>query len=440
MEAFAYDPKRQRVGTAPEGRVRLERPQTGLASATLRGASASTAPARSGGAAREDAPSEAAAGREGEAGSIRSMGDATALRICSDQVVVDLRSALKELVENALDADATKIEVKLKEHGSEALEVWDNGAGIAQSDLPGVARRHHTSKLGGYGDLGKLTSFGFRGEALSSLAALSTLSVATRTRGDAAGTCLTFERDGSVASRATVPREVGTTVTVTRLFEPFAVRRRELIRTASAEVRKMLASLQAYALVCCHVRFSCSDLLTRGGRQLLLQTEGGVGGMRSAVSSIFGAKQLAELIPLSGSAAGISLHGFLSRPRAGYGRRQSDRQYLFVNQRPVDFPKLSRLVNDAFRQATAKSECFPFVLLNLKAPPDAYDVNVTPDKRTVWGTAGAPTPAFAPPRPGTLHTTTTQARTRPQTLMTPTPCAPFFEPASGMCTPPHPKA
>jgi len=135
--------------------------------------------------------------------------------------------------------------------------------------------------------------------------------------------------------------------------------------------------------VCCHVRFSCSDLLARGGRQLLLQTEGGVGGMRSAVSSIFGAKQLAELIPLSGSAAGISLHGFLSRPRAGYGRRQSDRQYLFVNQRPVDFPKLSRLVNDAFRQATAKSECFPFVLLNLKAPPDAYDVNVTPDKRTV---------------------------------------------------------
>jgi hypothetical protein len=231
MEAFAYDPKRQRVGTAPEGRAMSERPQAGLVSATLRGASASMGTARSGGSARDTtSSSEAAAEREGDAGSIRSMGDATALRMCSDQVVVDLRSALKELVENALDAGATKIDVKLREHGAETLEVWDNGGGIAQSDLPGVARRHHTSKLGGYDDLGKLTSFGFRGEALSSLAALSTLSVATRTQADAAGTCLTFGRDGSVASRATVPREVGTTVIVTRLFEPFAVRRRELVR------------------------------------------------------------------------------------------------------------------------------------------------------------------------------------------------------------------
>ncbi len=92
------------------------------------------------------------------------------------------------------------------------------------------------------------------------------------------------------------------------------------MRTAQTEVRKLLASLQAYALVCNHVRFSCINTLAKGGRQPLLQTEGGVGGMRSAIASVFGAKQLAELIPLTGSTGTVTLCGFVSRPRAGYGR------------------------------------------------------------------------------------------------------------------------
>ena len=155
-------------------------------------------------------------------------------RICSDQVIVDLQSALKELLENALDAGATKIEVRLKEHGTDLLEVADNGSGIAPENLDGVALRHHTSKLSEFDDLQKLRSFGFRGEALNSLAALATLTLSTRTAASPVGTALTFGSDGAVASRATAAREVGTCVSVGELFKSFPVRRRELQRNAAA--------------------------------------------------------------------------------------------------------------------------------------------------------------------------------------------------------------
>ena len=158
-------------------------------------------------------------------------------RICSDQVIVDLQSALKELLENALDAGATKIEVRLKEHGTDLLEVADNGSGIAPENLDGVALRHHTSKLSEFDDLQKLRSFGFRGEAL------------------------TFGSDGAVASRATAAREVGTCVSVGELFKSFPVRRRELQRNAAAEFRKVLLAVQAYAIICDGVRFVVTHTL-----------------------------------------------------------------------------------------------------------------------------------------------------------------------------------
>jgi len=332
--------------------------------------------------ARTSAASSEAAGN----GRIKNMGASTAMRICSDQVVVDMRSALKELVENSLDAGATKVELRLKEHGTELLEVCDNGGGIPANDLDGIALRHHTSKLQTFDGLSKLSSFGFRGEALNSLAALGTLTISTRTAADKVGTLLTFGRDGAVASRTPLARDVGTSVSVANLFEPFPVRRRELLRAAQAEMRKMLAALQAYSLICHTVRFNCSHTTSKGkaeSRTSLLQTEGGAGGYRSAVASVFGSKQLRELTPLSAQGGGLEVSGLLSLPRAGFGRRTSDRQYLFVNRRPVDFPRLSRLINDSFRTATAKSECFPFVILNVQAPGEAFDVNVTPDKRTV---------------------------------------------------------
>ena len=306
-----------------------------------------------------------------------------AQRICSDQVIVDLPSALKELLENALDAGATRLDVRLREHGVELLEVADNGKGIASIDLDGVALRHTTSKLSEFDDLQQLSSFGFRGEALNSLAALSSLAITTRTQADVTATALTFHTDGSVAGRAQLARDVGTCVSVGTLFAPFPVRRRELSRNASSEFRRVVSTLQAYALICDGVRFTCTHTLAKGSKQTLLQTPGGTGGLRASISAVFGAKLLSELTPLHATAGGIEVRGFISRPRAGDGRRAGDRQYLYVNGRPVDFPRLARLLNEAYRHATARAECFPVAFLDLRAPSDSYDINVTPDKRTV---------------------------------------------------------
>lgn len=312
---------------------------------------------------------------------IVSLPKAVHQRICSDQVITDLPSALKELLENALDAGATRLDIRFREYGVVSLEVADNGRGIANHDLAGAALRHHTSKLTKFDDLRQLRSFGFRGEALNSLAALSTLSLTTCTAGSATGVSLAFGSDGAVSSRTAVAREIGTSVTVAGLFEPFPVRRKELVRTANSEFRRMLALLQAYALICTAVRFSCTNALAKGGKQTLVQTEGGTGGLHASIAGVFGAKLLGELRSLTASEAGYGISGFISRPRSGGGRRSGDRQYLYVNQRPVDFPKLTRLLNDAFRAATAKSECFPVFVIDVSAPPDTYDINVTPDKR-----------------------------------------------------------
>lgn len=301
-------------------------------------------------------------------GRIHTMGSQLVQRICSDQVIVDLQSAVKELLENALDANATRIDIRLKDHGVELLEVADNGSGISSGNLPGIALRHHTSKLSQFDDLQKLRSFGFRGEALSSLSSLATLSLSTRTKDDTAGTTLTFSADGAITSRVIAAREVGTCVSVAQLFAPFPVRRRELQRNALSEFRKMLVLLQAYAIICDHVRFNCVNTPTKGGKQVLIQTQGGSDGMRAAIASVFGAKQLSELRQLSAADGDVAISGFISRPRAGDGRRGGDRQYIYVNRRPVDFPKLTRLLNETFRAATAKSECFPVAFLHVQVP------------------------------------------------------------------------
>ena len=240
--------------------------------------------------------------RTDDGGRVQRISAQTVQRICSDQVIIDLQSALKELIENALDAGASKIDVRLKEHGVELLEVADNGKGIPVESRDGVALRHHTSKLEEFDDLQRLRSFGFRGEALNSLATLATLSISTRTKDDATGALLTFGADGSVAKSAPVARDVGTAVSVAQLFGPFPVRRRELQRNATNEFRKMLATTQTYAIICDSVRFTCVNQLAKGGRQVALQTEGGRaggGGMRAAIASIFGAKQLSELQPVA---------------------------------------------------------------------------------------------------------------------------------------------
>ena len=135
------------------------------------------------------------------ASAIRPISQDSIHRICSGQVVLDLAGAVKELVENALDAGATNIEVRLKEHGAESIEVVDNGTGVSPDNYTKLTQKYATSKINVFDDLLALSSFGFRGEALSSLCALSDLSVTTRTEQEDAGTRIEYDHRGGRVER-----------------------------------------------------------------------------------------------------------------------------------------------------------------------------------------------------------------------------------------------
>ena len=326
--------------------------------------------------------------RPSEAPSIKPIAKASIHRICSGQVVLDLAGAVKELVENALDAGATNIEVRLRDHGKECVEVVDNGCGVRDGDLEMLTKKYATSKICDFTDLATLNSFGFRGEALSSLCALSELSVTTRTEGSDAGTKVTYDAEGGVQSRSVVARAVGTTVSVRDVFARLPVRHKELKRNIKREYGKLLHLLQAYALVTQDTRIVCSNqgVGKNANRTTVINTQGG-GSLRANVANVFGAKTVQSMREVQldlGEGCGGVLVGMVSKAAPGCGRGAGDRQFFFVNGRPVDLPKAARLLNETYRQfAQTTGAQYPCAVLDFRLPTDAYDVNVTPDKRKV---------------------------------------------------------
>lgn len=173
----------------------------------------------------EPPPPAAAAARR-----IARIDDATANRICSGQVITNLATAVKELVENALDAGARKVEVRLREFGAEAIEVVDDGSGIREADFKRLALRSATSKIRAFDDVAAAASFGFRGEALAGLCEVSaSFSVTTNSAPEGAGFKLEYNRQGALVASARAARGVGTTVCVAGLFEPLPVRDRKSV-------------------------------------------------------------------------------------------------------------------------------------------------------------------------------------------------------------------
>ncbi|KAI0640833.1 hypothetical protein C8Q79DRAFT_920459 [Trametes meyenii] len=336
-----------------------------------------------------------------DAGSIHSL--------TSGQVVVDLQTAVKELLENSLDAGATSIDVRFKDYGLDSFEVVDNGSGIAPADYDSIALKHHTSKLASFSDLDHVSTFGFRGEALSSLCALArAVSVTTATAIEApVGTVLSFDRSGKLSSRkGKAARPRGTTVTVSGLFAPLPVRRKELERNAKREYAKALSLLHAYALVPCSrehapVRLSVSNILPGGSRTPQLRTDG-TPSTRAAVSALWGPRALDHLVDLDlafsvpidaavrrrlgkthedGDANEVKVRGLISKFAVGCGRTGTDRQFFFVNGRPCAPAKVQKAFNEVYHSFNATQA--PFIVADFILPTDACDVNVSPDKRTI---------------------------------------------------------
>uniref|UniRef100_A0A8B9HUK6 Mismatch repair endonuclease PMS2 n=1 Tax=Astyanax mexicanus TaxID=7994 RepID=A0A8B9HUK6_ASTMX len=324
-------------------------------------------------------------------------------QICSGQVVLSLATAVKELVENSVDAGATNVDIRLKDHGTELVEVTDNGKGVEEENFEGLTLKHHTSKLREFSDLIHVETFGFRGEALSSLCALSDLSVVTCHDSTSVGTRLVYDHDGRLVQRAPQPRQQGTTVSLQQLFSTLPVRHKEFQRNIKKEYSKMIHVLQSYCIISTGVRITCTNQIGQGKRNTVLCTSGSQS-MRDNIGALFGPKQLQSLIPfqqisptdnikedygLNGADLPKDLFtlysrisGYVSQADHGVGRSATDRQFFFINKRPCDPSKVSKLVNEVYHMFNRHQ--YPFVALNIAVASECVDVNVTPDKRQIF--------------------------------------------------------
>ncbi|XP_022251208.1 mismatch repair endonuclease PMS2-like [Limulus polyphemus] len=315
---------------------------------------------------------------------IRRVNGVTVHKICSGQVILNLATAVKELVENSVDAGSTNIEVRLKEYGSELVEVSDNGVGVHESNFEGLSLKYHTSKLSEFEDLANVGTFGFRGEALSSLCALSDVVITTCNKGASSGTRLEFDHDGKLTKRSPCSRQVGTTVSLQNLFCTLPVRHKEFLHNVRREFNRMVQVLTAYCLISTKIRITCINQTKKG---VVEEKE-----LDVLVASLLGFQQVepsAEVqeeysLPFSvkSSPLPFRLEGYVSSCQHGLGRSSPDRQFLFVNGRPCDLPKVTRLINDVYHSFNRHQ--YPVVCLNILLEKEEVDINLTPDKRQVF--------------------------------------------------------
>jgi DNA mismatch repair protein MutL len=304
---------------------------------------------------------------------IRILPDAVANQIAAGEVVERPASVLKELVENALDAGATRIDVEIEGGGTRRLRVADDGSGMGREDAVLALDRHATSKIWQPEDLRGIRSYGFRGEALPSIASVSQLTIETALRGDPVGTRVAV-RGGAVQAVEDHPRTPGTTVLVERLFFNAPARAR-FLRPPATEARSVQEALISLALAFPEVAFG----LRSDGRVLLDLHP--VTDLVERIGAIWGEDEAEALIALEvPTESGITVRGLIQRPdRARPGFR---RAHLFVDRRPIREAALLRAADRGYR-TTISEGVRPWLFLYLDVPEGSVDVNVHPTKAEV---------------------------------------------------------
>jgi len=303
---------------------------------------------------------------------IHVLPDAVANQIAAGEVVERPASVVKELVENALDAGASAVEVWIEGGGKRRIRVLDDGRGMGREDALLALDRHATSKIRSADDLRGVTSFGFRGEALPSIASVSRLTMETRSRSEDVGTRVRA-KGGRITGVEDLPRTEGTTVIVESLFFN-APARAKFLRSPGAEARAVSDALTPLALA--HPAVS---LVLHSDDRLLLELPQAKG-LRERITDLWGEDVAATMLPIRHEHEGMWLEGLIQRPdatRAGFRRAA-----LFVEGRPFREAVLLKAVDRAYR-TTIPPEHRPWVALFLHVPRGGVDVNVHPTKAEV---------------------------------------------------------
>lgn len=304
---------------------------------------------------------------------IHILPDAVANQIAAGEVVERPASVVKELVENALDAHATRVEIAVERGGKRRIRVTDDGIGMSREDVLLCLDRHATSKIKAASDLKGVHTFGFRGEAIPSIAAVARLTLETRDADDEVGTRVNVDGGGRIAAVDDFPRQRGTTVEARNLFFN-APARSKFLKSVSAETRAVSEAVTSLALANPRVTF----ILTSDERTLLDLPA--VGDAAARVAQIWPGQEAGTLITASGADGGLKLLGLVQRPDAAQpGLR---RAHLFVNGRPFRAPAIIRAAERGYK-TTIPHGARPWIFLYLRVPDGDVDVNVHPAKAEV---------------------------------------------------------
>ncbi|HVS52811.1 MAG TPA: DNA mismatch repair endonuclease MutL [Opitutaceae bacterium] len=303
---------------------------------------------------------------------VRILPDRVANQIAAGEVIERPAAVVKELVENALDAGATRIEVEFRHGGRSLMSVEDNGCGMSRDDALLALERHATSKIAEAADLDRLASYGFRGEALPSIASVSRFLLQTREAGSDTGTEV-LVNGGKLVHVRECGRPVGTKIEVTHLFNSVPARRK-FLKTDQTEAAHIVHGVRLYALACPQTAFT----LIEDGRVIFRSPE--CASVAERITEIFG-RQIAEsLVAIETAEPGLRLSGLIGRP--GVGRATRHEMIVFVNARPVDSRTLNYALIESYHESLPKGR-YPLAFVFFECDPAAVDVNVHPAKREV---------------------------------------------------------
>ena len=305
-------------------------------------------------------------------GNIVLLDDSTINKIAAGEVIERPASVVKEMIENSIDAGAKNITVEIKNGGISLIKITDDGSGIAADDMEIAFERHATSKIRKAEDLATVTSMGFRGEALASIAAIARVNMTSKTADEETGHEITVEGGKTLEFSETV-RSVGTTITVQNLFYNTPVRYKFLKKdyTEAGYIEDIVART---AMVNKDVAFK---LISNG--KTIIQTNGN-GDLASIVYSIYGKDTAAELINVDYEYDGIRVEGVIGKPVIARANRSN--QVFFVNGRYIKDKNLSSAADQAYKGMIPVGR-YGFIILNLIMDPKAVDVNVHPAKLEV---------------------------------------------------------
>ena len=302
---------------------------------------------------------------------IHLLSEKVANQIAAGEVIQRPASAVKELLENALDAGATKITLVVKDAGKTLIQVVDDGCGMSEVDARICFARHATSKLQTFEDLAHLSTKGFRGEAMASIASIAQIELKTRQSGAEVGTLVEIEGGSAPVSRpCSCP--IGTAIAVKNLFYNVPARRK-FLKSDNAEFRHILEEFERVAIPHASVAFTLVH-----NDQIIYQLE--PSHLKMRLIKLYGNHFAEKIVPVEETTDLVSIYGYIGKPT--FAKKSRGEQFFFVNNRFVKSPRLNQAVVQAFKELLPK-ESFPTYFVFLELDPAKTDINIHPTKTEV---------------------------------------------------------